>query len=427
LAQVLLEVTDGQTTVYLLGLGRLAQVEDGEWEWFLGDALGSVRQVVDGDGVVVLARDYAPFGLVRSASGTGSSGYGFTGEQGAVPGLIYLRARFYDPYLNRFLSPDPIIPDFTQPQSLNKYVYCLNNPINMVDPAGLEGIPLWAQVMVSMGLVEPMAVAADPLKSIADPVRNPRAAANYQAFWGGLDAWGGIGRIYWDTVKYTGAAILGGCWEEAERGSQGLAQQHAVLMESVVRATGLAVWQIGTTPVRIFTADIPELIAAGQERKQGLGREWDIVLTANNLAGDTYALYGMYRTGVKINKWARWRATDSHSMTWNEFRTANKGRGWTIEKFSKEYSRYKVAEGLTSQAVQRSSSARRAFLREFAESGKAPKEQIPWLRRGRVPPGYVVDHRIPLSTGGTDTPSNMRLILESDHLKHHAIYAPWRK
>lgn len=122
--------------MYLLGLGRLAQVEDGNWEWFLGDALGSVRQVVDGDGAVMLARDYAPFGLVRSESGTGSSGYGFTGEQGTVPGLIYLRARLYDPYTGRFISRDPF-PGYTGlPQTQHPYAYCLNNAVNCTDPSG---------------------------------------------------------------------------------------------------------------------------------------------------------------------------------------------------------------------------------------------------------------------------------------------------
>jgi hypothetical protein len=55
--------------------------------------------------------------------------------------MIYLRARWYDGYLNRFLSPDLIIPDFTKPQNLNRYVYCLNDPVNCVDPSGLQGGP----------------------------------------------------------------------------------------------------------------------------------------------------------------------------------------------------------------------------------------------------------------------------------------------
>jgi len=45
-------------------------------------------------------------------------------------------ARLYDPALGRFLSPDPYVqmPDFSQ--NLNRYSYCLNNPLVYVDEDG---------------------------------------------------------------------------------------------------------------------------------------------------------------------------------------------------------------------------------------------------------------------------------------------------
>jgi RHS repeat-associated protein len=140
LAQVLVETSGSSVVVYAYGLGRLAQVEDGDWEWFLADALGSVRQMVDDDGAVILARDYSPFGLLRAEAGTGDSGYGFTGEQGGL-GLVYLRARWYDPSLGRFLSVDPYLGGARLPQTQHPYVYCLNNPVLFVDPSGLQGGP----------------------------------------------------------------------------------------------------------------------------------------------------------------------------------------------------------------------------------------------------------------------------------------------
>jgi hypothetical protein len=45
-------------------------------------------------------------------------------------------ARWYDAYTSRFLSPDSIIPDFADPQSLNRFSYCLNNPLRYTDPSG---------------------------------------------------------------------------------------------------------------------------------------------------------------------------------------------------------------------------------------------------------------------------------------------------
>lgn len=47
-----------------------------------------------------------------------------------------MNARYYVPYLNRFISADTIVPDPTNPQSLNRYSYALNNPIRYSDPSG---------------------------------------------------------------------------------------------------------------------------------------------------------------------------------------------------------------------------------------------------------------------------------------------------
>jgi len=53
-----------------------------------------------------------------------------------VSGMVYLRARYYAPYLNQWIQPDPIIPDIRNPQSLNRYSYVMNNPVNLTDPSG---------------------------------------------------------------------------------------------------------------------------------------------------------------------------------------------------------------------------------------------------------------------------------------------------
>ncbi|MBK6328200.1 MAG: RHS repeat-associated core domain-containing protein [Chloroflexi bacterium] len=51
-------------------------------------------------------------------------------------GLLYYNARFYAPGLGRFLSADSIVPDPTNPQSLNRYSYTWNSPLNLIDPTG---------------------------------------------------------------------------------------------------------------------------------------------------------------------------------------------------------------------------------------------------------------------------------------------------
>jgi len=43
---------------------------------------------------------------------------------------------YYDPELGRFIQPDTIIPDLSNPQSYNRYSYCVNNPLRYTDPTG---------------------------------------------------------------------------------------------------------------------------------------------------------------------------------------------------------------------------------------------------------------------------------------------------
>jgi len=58
-------------------------------------------------------------------------------------GLYDYNARFYDPYLNRFVSADTIVPDPANPQSLNRYSYVCNNPLKYTDRSGHRLEPVW--------------------------------------------------------------------------------------------------------------------------------------------------------------------------------------------------------------------------------------------------------------------------------------------
>ena len=51
-------------------------------------------------------------------------------------GLYNYNARLYDPWTGTFISPDSLVPDFSNPQCLNRYAYCVNNPLMYVDPSG---------------------------------------------------------------------------------------------------------------------------------------------------------------------------------------------------------------------------------------------------------------------------------------------------
>lgn len=65
--------------------------------------------------------------------------YGYTGEQlDDESGLIYLRARYYDSEIGRFVNQDTYKGSYENPLSMNKYSYVENNPLNYIDPLGLS-------------------------------------------------------------------------------------------------------------------------------------------------------------------------------------------------------------------------------------------------------------------------------------------------
>ncbi len=58
-------------------------------------------------------------------------------ERDSESGLDYAIFRYDNSRLGRFMTPDPIAGSLANPQSLNRYAYVLNNPINLIDPLGL--------------------------------------------------------------------------------------------------------------------------------------------------------------------------------------------------------------------------------------------------------------------------------------------------
>ncbi|HXH49814.1 MAG TPA: RHS repeat-associated core domain-containing protein, partial [Terriglobia bacterium] len=82
----------------------------------------------------------------------------FAGMQGFEnPGLVYpTDFRRYNPALGRWMSPDPLAGDVTNPQSLNRYAYVLNNPVSNTDPQGLSSCGPDSIATVDTGGVTPV-------------------------------------------------------------------------------------------------------------------------------------------------------------------------------------------------------------------------------------------------------------------------------
>jgi RHS repeat-associated protein len=136
---ILQETAGAQTTYYVYGLDLIASIQGSTPTYYLYDGLGSTTQLANGGGSVTGTYTYDAFGSVRAHTGA-STQWSFTGEQNDPNGLEYLRARYYDPAVGRFLSRDPLAGLVGVPQSLNRYAYVLNNPMRWVDPWGLHNV-----------------------------------------------------------------------------------------------------------------------------------------------------------------------------------------------------------------------------------------------------------------------------------------------
>ena len=96
------------------------------------DEMGSITDITDCDGTILNHYVYDAFGNRTVEEETVENRFGFAGEMlDAVTGQYYLRARFYNPVIARFLSEDTYYGD-----GLNLYAYCHNNPVGYVDPSG---------------------------------------------------------------------------------------------------------------------------------------------------------------------------------------------------------------------------------------------------------------------------------------------------
>ncbi|MEW6008872.1 MAG: RHS repeat-associated core domain-containing protein [Candidatus Omnitrophota bacterium] len=107
--------------------------------YFHSDHLGSSNVLTDQSGNQVALYEYSPFGEVSTRiENPGSSiSYLFTGKElDDSTGLYFYGARYYDPEIGRFITPDSIVQAPSDPQSLNRYSYCRNNPLNYIDPSG---------------------------------------------------------------------------------------------------------------------------------------------------------------------------------------------------------------------------------------------------------------------------------------------------
>jgi RHS repeat-associated protein len=137
---------------------------------------------------VIDSNRFAPYGEpidpVAKNSRRSNSTYGFTGEaHGIEEGLVYLRARYYEPNTMRFLSQDTMFGDIQNPLTRNLYIYGNANPMTYADPSGhFAFIPY----LIKAGA---HAAADLMLQTTMNYLFNPTTQFNFKASLGAVNWW----------------------------------------------------------------------------------------------------------------------------------------------------------------------------------------------------------------------------------------------
>jgi RHS repeat-associated protein len=161
LPQVTLEMSGEDSTNYVRGIELVWQTKYGgmqlEHLFPLPGHLGTSLGAVDGRGELIESIDHDAFGVLATGE-VGRQAHHYTGEfwdQDAQ--LLYLRARWYDPRIGRFISADPFEGRQRDPRSLNRYSYAHGDPVHNADPTGAMSM---SEVGSTLGIVGNLATRA---------------------------------------------------------------------------------------------------------------------------------------------------------------------------------------------------------------------------------------------------------------------------
>lgn len=131
--------TVSATRYYTSGASVVAMRTTSGVQWLASDQQNSTQVAVDAATGAVSRQRYLPYGAHRGATDAfPATDRGFLGKtEDATTDLDQVGARYYDPSLGKFISPDPLY-DTSKPQSLNPYAYADDNPTTFSDPSGLS-------------------------------------------------------------------------------------------------------------------------------------------------------------------------------------------------------------------------------------------------------------------------------------------------
>jgi RHS repeat-associated protein len=191
----------------------------GSVTWLHGDHLGSSTVSTGPNGAVVGRARYTPFGSTVQASGDLNTPFKFTGQRefGGI-GLYDYNARFYNPLIGRFISPDTIVPGAGNSQAFNRYAYTFNNPMRYTDPSGHCPKPTGPGAIICIAAFIPTAFSNAGPKSYTGDDRSfsSNSQPDQSRMWMWVDAKSGevLQVSFHDTVSETGTVYR---WKDNPR------------------------------------------------------------------------------------------------------------------------------------------------------------------------------------------------------------------
>jgi RHS repeat-associated protein len=165
--------------------------------------------------------EYSLYGSMTYRAGTSDTPFLFNGRYGVMTdpnGLLFMRARYYNPFICRFINPDPS--GFAG--GLNMYAFANGNPVSYLDPFGLwtwgqvgstalhfgEGVVVGAAITAAVIIAAPEIAAGLVAVGVSEAVATATVS-------GGLYVAGGYGayKTVQNTAQNAGAATVTGDWD----------------------------------------------------------------------------------------------------------------------------------------------------------------------------------------------------------------------
>jgi RHS repeat-associated protein len=207
----LIRIEDGNVTVQISDGDRIvARDHSGTLSWLHYDHLGSLVLVTDAAGAEQLRLTYDPYGRVLSRIGTAQATQGFATGQDFGHGLVLLGVRWYSPQLGRFISPDPLVGDVTDPAAWNAYAYCRDNPTSYIDPTGRDFWKIFAAVVATIAIIAVAVIVTICTFGAAGPAAAALTVGGVSITWGAVFAATVVGIVAGGVIGGIAAARAGG-------------------------------------------------------------------------------------------------------------------------------------------------------------------------------------------------------------------------